>query len=1235
MTNISAISIWSGTRYWTDEVYLSKDPTFIYARASRLATIQHSVSQPFGPGQSYEVAQNVSLPAGSEGDYFVYVLSNVYGIGNVVPNGWPLQSGGNVQSGQEFATRAFEDPAGNVASTPLTVLRNVPDLQVTDLRLPNSIAAGASITVTATITNVGERETQVTSWRDGLYLSRDASLDSQDYLLRDERDSKQIRDALLRHDGILLPGESYEAVFQVSVPFGIEGDFYFLAVADSAVLRNPFEPSNIGFGLPGVTGSGLGDVKEYEGEGNNSRFAAASILPSLVPDLQVTRVDVPLRVTRGQPLELTYRVTNVSAADTPPLQGGWDDLVYLSRDPFLDLDADRYLASHRHSGGLAAGAWYERIVTVTLPTDVLDAWYVFVVTDPARNSPRGSVYEGNDEHNNARASTPMVVELPPPTDLVVTQIEVPSSARPGQTVQVQWQVTNLSQEPATGQWSDSVYLSSDATWDIQDRPLGRMSFSGTLGPGEAYSRSIYAVLPPVTPGDYRAIVRTDIFNQVYEAELDANNATASPGTIQVAIDTLTIGIPQTFDLAPGGQRLYQITVPAGQTLRITLDAGRDDMVNELFVRHNAAPTSAQFDATSQGPLAANLAAVVPSTQPGQYYVMVRGFSGPEAGGQVTLLAELLPLAITQVSTDVGGDSRHVTTRIEGAQFRENAVVKLVRPGIAEFEPVAYEVVNSSLIVAAFDLSGAPHGLYDVKVINPDGQQAVLPYRFLVQRAIEPEVTIGLGGPRVIAAGDVGNYSVSFQNLGNLDAPYTFFQVGAPELGLNPYVYGLPYLQFFSNVRGTPDGAAGSANENVPWVSLESITNTTGQRETSGYLFDHPADGYGAFAFNVATYPGLRELAERAFDQFRAQMAKKFPDLDGLLEDGAGGLDTWWEAVQEKADDIAPGLGDLLGTIDFGGLFDSNVRVPGECETPFIPYPLPRLCRRHLDDAQRVYRPPARRALALRESILADEQAPAGLLALAGDPAVWADLYLAALEDAGLLRPAGSEPPIRTQQHIVSLMAVLSAGLLFGPAGSEIRATGDLLGFFEQLRTWYGHADRRMADIEAFDERTVEECGVGSIPIPALPAFDDFDLGLSRPTRFEAFRIFVPWIPFENRGSGLPVDFQLSGTAPIGGEGLQGLDFAALFEADATADRLASLTGPLTFDTGGWLPAGQSLPYTIGFENAEGAPQYVSEIRVVSELDSRPECPQFCPGRHAGRRDHDPCARPAVDFSGRL
>ncbi|KPJ75957.1 MAG: hypothetical protein AMJ54_13385, partial [Deltaproteobacteria bacterium SG8_13] len=1217
VTNTSDQPIWQHTQYWTDRIFLSKDPTFIpdEDRVTFLAEVPQANTGPLGAGESYTNEVEVTLPPGIGGDYYVYVFCNVRGAGipGILP--WPVFTGSGTADledpdGYTYDSYAYEFSLNNMGQELLPVVYREPDLRVTGLVVPDTVVAGETVPVEFTVTNVGTRDTREERWLDRVYLSRDPSIDKRDIWMSDERIPNLPVPAEFKRQGVLKAGESYTAIVPVTIPFDITGTFHILAYTDSEIGprydggSSDISPRLVGVS-PGYSVDQSARVREFQGEGNNLTAAEVQVEPFNAPDLKVTALTAPERAVRGQSFDLSYTVTNLGGT-TPFQQSAWQDLIYLSRDEFLDLRADRFLTSVMHTDGLVADGSYAVSRTLTVPTDMpTEAYYVFVVTDPARYSATGDLFEGANERNNALASAvPMVIELPPPTDLVVTDIIVPATARVGEPVHVEWTVTNQSIDiAADGTWTDSLFLSTDATWDIADRPLGRSAFTGTVAPGETYTLTLDTILPPASPGQYRVIARTDIFNQVYEEVNEANNKTASADTLSVAVDEMQIGVPLATQLASGQQRLYRITVPADQTLRITLRAADDQSANEIFVRHDAVPTSAAFDATYEGPLGSDLSALVPSTEPGTYYLLVRNFSAPPEGTDITLLAELLPLAITGVHTDVGGDSRHVTTTIRGAQFHPDAILKLVRPGIAEYEPLDWQVVDSSKIIATFDFTGAPHGLYDLKVINPTGDHAVIPYRFLVERAIEPEVTIGIGGPRVILAGDQATYSVALQNLSNLDAPYTFFEVGVPQLNLNPYVYGLPYLEFATNVRGTPEGAAGTANERVPWVQLESITNTTGQLVTSGYLFDEPADGFAGFSFNVITYPGLRAMHERAFEEFRAQMASYFPDLDAQLAGGEGGLEEWWEAVKDKADEINPTYRSILDQIDFVGMYKENRSVPGKCQIPFIPYRFHVFATATTMTRAEFVAHQTLEAIELRQAILQSDAAPGPLLALAADEQIWVDLYLAALEDAGLLRPEGSTPPIRTQQHIVSLMSTIASGILFGPAGTEIRSDADLLGFFDHLRELYGHDQDLMAEIEKWDPR-LSECFGGAVPIPALPEFGDYNQAMTQPTHFEAFRIYVPWIDFEDRGAGLPADFQINGPAvPVDQQDFVPLDFSQYFKEEGMTGRLASLTGPQTFDTQGWLPVGQPLPYSVGFQNAEDATRYINEIRVVTQLDA--------------------------------
>jgi subtilase family serine protease len=1095
--------MWHGTRYWSDEVWMSPDPTFIRSRATRLGSVAFSPSVPLQTGGTYTQTAEFTLPRGIGGkidpkDFYVYVTTNLGGRTDFVHSRNEISRG-------YYQRHGFEDSSNNQGSTPIPVLYREPDLRVTDVVLPQTPPySGETIPVTFTVTNIGTRDTRHGGWVDRVYLSSDPSLDFGDQML-----------GSFPRSGILQEGDSYQRTVNVALPDGVAGDFHVLVFTDSNLAgRLPPAESRIGYEF-GIDRQ-MARVKEFQDEGNNITAAPLEVILSTPPDLQVTVLDVPERVTAGQTFELNYTVTNVGQGPTPARQNRWDDLFYLSRDEFLDLQSDRYLDFERHIGVLQPGEGYTVTQTLKAPNDLDGPFYVFVITDPPRRRPRGEVFEGPHEGNNATASSPqMVIDQPPPTDLQVQTIAIPGSARSGESIHLQWTVVNADdQTPAEGKWTDAVYLSEDAVWDVHDRLIGRVEIDqfrspDALEPGETYTATLDAVLPPATPGQYRIIVRPDIFNEIYEGINEANNRTPSADTLEVTVDQLQLAVPLETTLSTGQQRLYRIEVELGQTLRVEISSDATEAANELFLRHCAVPTGVAFDAAYQGPLAPDQTVIIPATEPGTYFLLVRGHSEPTDNTPVTLFAEVLPLSIFNVSPDAGGDSRWVTTTILGAQFHDEAVVKLVRPGFAEYEPANYDVIDSTKIIATFDLRDAPHGLYDVKVVNPNGDEAVIPYRYLVERALETDVTIGMGGPRVLSPGDTGVYGVSVKSLTNVDTPYTFFEFGIPELGTNPDL-NLPYLQFASNLRGAPpQGDLGD----VPWASLDSAVNTTGEILAPGYVVDLPARQFAGRTFTALTYPGLAEILEE-----NPEFLKPFTD---------------------ECDKVA---------------FQFHIAAAATALTreEFL---------QHQTD----------QALALREAILEDATASQALSVLAADPDAWVDLYLAALEDAGLIRPVDEAPPIREQPLVASLMATLATGVLAGPAGEQMITDGNLVGFFEQVRRWYGHDSDR----------------IGS---PAVLSLEDFDLGLSRPTHFEAFNIYVPFAKCE-----LDVPPTVAVPPP---------QFGSFFTGDAAGEgRLATVVGPFGHGSEQFLPAAQRLPYTVHFENPQGAASAVSEVRVIAQLDS--------------------------------
>src|SRR5262249_28573724 len=128
-----------------------------------------------------------------------------------------------------------------------------------------------------------------------------------------------------------------------------------------------------------------------------------------------------------------------------------------------------------------------------------------------------------------------------------------------------------------------------------------------------------------------------------------------------------------------------------------------------------------------------------------------------------------------------------------------------------------------------------------------------PYRYLVEPALPPDVTVGLGGTRVLYAGEGGLYGFSLQSRTNVDIPYVQLAFGVPELGKNPFADSLPYVQFSSNLGGSPDVAG------VAWADLGSTVDVQGEDLALGYAIDLADGGYVGLNFTAQTYPGLTEI----------------------------------------------------------------------------------------------------------------------------------------------------------------------------------------------------------------------------------------------------------------------------------------------------------------------------------------------------------------------------------------
>jgi len=85
---------------------------------------------------------------------------------------------------------------------------------------------------------------------------------------------------------------------------------------------------------------------------------------------------------------------------------------------------------------------------------------------------------------------------------------------------------------------------------LSDRLLGRVVHNGGLSVAATYSASLDAQIPPAKAGQYRIIVRADIFNEINEGVNERNNMRASSDPVSVTVEELQLGVTLDATLSP-------------------------------------------------------------------------------------------------------------------------------------------------------------------------------------------------------------------------------------------------------------------------------------------------------------------------------------------------------------------------------------------------------------------------------------------------------------------------------------------------------------------------------------------------------------------------------------------------------------------------------------------------------------------------------------------------------------
>jgi hypothetical protein len=209
-----------------------------------------------------------------------------------------------------------------------------------------------------------------------------------------------------------------------------------------------------------------------------------------------------------------------------------------------------------------------------------------------------------------------------------SNLQVPAVGGSGTDVEISWDVNNSGSAAVHIDWTDDVYLSTDAvfgddTWVAAfDRPNG-------LDSGESYHQSVTATLPQVAEGDYWILVVVDGAATVDES-LESDNVIVA-GPMIVRRPNLTVGNLQFPAYGSPGERLEfsgRITntgaVPTSGSWHVRAFLSEDEALgDDTPIGYFAAPpnvldTGEHYDRTSNWDM--------PELPPGDYFLIVQADS---------------------------------------------------------------------------------------------------------------------------------------------------------------------------------------------------------------------------------------------------------------------------------------------------------------------------------------------------------------------------------------------------------------------------------------------------------------------------------------------------------------------------------------------------------------------------------------------------------------------------------
>jgi len=436
------------TNSWTDAIYISQDAVFNAATAIKVGSVSHVGI--LNADATYDVLWNVHIPDTIQGTFHWFVV---------------------IDEGNSVFEYNAED--NNIYMYPQTVAVQLPDLQVSNIVLPETFNPNESILVRWTVRNNGPGNVVSRSFSDKFLFNGE-----EFYTVNVTNLSLPAGDSLTRIVHLQLPcGEGNTAQFAIQTDCG------------QLVIES--------------------------NEGNNTLTVP---MITNAPDLAISNLTIPAGDGwSGTLAEISYTITNNTPIGTSNTQV--TDKFYLSNSADSYQESD-LIDSYTHALNLEPHTFTNLYHTVTLPNGISGTYYYHVVCNADT-----AVCENGNMTNNVASSTAVSVHLSPSPDLLFTHVQVPAQAYVGAEFELVYTLRNQGNNALhNANVTQKFYYSTSSTVYDTANLLASIQDNLTLGVNDTMTLVANVKLPiNASPTRYFIHAVTDANNTVYEHNGEGNN----------------------------------------------------------------------------------------------------------------------------------------------------------------------------------------------------------------------------------------------------------------------------------------------------------------------------------------------------------------------------------------------------------------------------------------------------------------------------------------------------------------------------------------------------------------------------------------------------------------------------------------------------------------------------------------------------------------------------------------